>query len=54
MDDPSAYIVEKTIGNTVYIVENVFSKNARETVHEKVKRLILNDTESDQNQPNLA
>ena len=35
--------VEKTIGDTTYIVEYVVSENARETVYEKVKRMILND-----------
>ena len=31
------------IGNTVYIVENEFSKNATEGVKDKLKRLILNN-----------
>lgn len=38
--------VEKTIGDTTYIVEYVISENARETVYEKVKRMILNDAEN--------
>ncbi len=54
MDEKPVVIVEKTIGNTVYIVENVISKNARETVYEKVKKLILNDAERNQNMSQTA
>lgn len=32
-------------GDTTYIVEHVISANARETAYEKVKKLILNDTQ---------
>lgn len=35
--------VQKVIGDTTYIVEYAVSENARETVYEKVKRMILND-----------
>ena len=36
-------MVATMIGNTVYIVENEFSKNATEGVKAKLKRLILNN-----------
>ena len=38
-------ITTVSIGDTTYIVEHVISANARETAYDKVKRLILNDTE---------
>lgn len=36
-------MVATMIGNTVYIVENEFNKNATEGVKDKLKRLILNN-----------
>ena len=36
-------MVATMIGDTVYIVENEFSKNAIEGVKDKLKRLILNN-----------
>ena len=36
-------MVATMIGDTVYIVENEFSKNATEGVKDKLKRLILNN-----------
>ena len=38
------FINAKKIGDTIYIIENTVSESARETAYEKVKRLILNDT----------
>jgi len=38
--------VMKTIGNTTYIVEYAVGKSAKETVYEKVERLILQDLEA--------
>ena len=38
--------VEKTIGDTTYIVEYEVSQNARESAYDKVKKLILNDAGS--------
>ena len=49
MDTQPVAILEKTIGNTIYIVEYTVSDCAKETAYEKVKKLILNDTESHQN-----
>lgn len=46
MDTQPVAIVEKTIGDTTYIVEYVVSDSAKETAYDKVKKLILNDTES--------
>lgn len=36
-------ITQSHIDNTLYIVESVESKEAAETVHNKLKRLILNN-----------
>lgn len=36
-------MVATMIGDTAYIVENEFSKNATEGVKDKLKRLILNN-----------
>ncbi len=49
MDTQPVTIVEKTIGDTTYIVEYAVSGCARETAYEKVKKLILNDTDYYQN-----
>ena len=38
--------VEKTIGDTTYIVDYEISQNARESAYDKVKKLILNDSGS--------
>ena len=38
-------VVETVIGDTMYIIENAVSDDARETAYEKVRRLILHDTE---------
>lgn len=45
MKENTPVVITKTIGDTVYIIENVISENAKETAYEKVKRLILNDTD---------
>lgn len=41
---------QKRIGDTVYIVESVVSDTAKESVYNKLKRLILSDT----NTPEIA
>lgn len=38
-------ITAKKIGGTIYIIENTVSESAKETAYEKIKRLILNDTD---------
>ena len=38
--------VEKTIGDTTYIVDYEISPAARESAYDKIKKLILNDTRS--------
>lgn len=40
---------QKQIGDTLYIIESVVSENAKETVCNKLKRLILNETNNLQN-----
>ena len=45
MQENTPVVITKIIGDTVYIIENVISENAKETAYEKVKRLILNDTD---------
>ena len=49
MDTQPVAILEKTIGNTIYIVEYTVSDCAKETAYEKIKKLILNEAESSQN-----
>ncbi len=45
MNNENKHLTKKQIGDTTYIVESVFSINAKETTYDKLKRLILNDTE---------
>ena len=45
MADDKTAVVETVIGDTMYIIENTVSDDARETAYEKVRRLILHDTE---------
>ncbi len=45
MDEKTLDISKKQIGDTIYIIESVVSTTAKETAYDKVKRLILNDTE---------
>lgn len=46
MDEKTVITTEKTIGDTLYIVEAAISSNAKETAYDKLKRMILNDTKS--------
>ena len=39
-------VIKKMVDGTLYIVENAVSQSAKETAYEKVKRLILKDTEN--------
>lgn len=41
MDKEPVSVIKKTIGDTVYIIENTISESAKETAYDKVKRLIL-------------
>ena len=43
MEDKKVTFMEKTIGDTTYIVEAAAGADARETVYEKLKKLILKD-----------
>ena len=45
MEEMPAAVTKKQIGDTIYIVESAVSPAAKETAYDKVKRLILNDTE---------
>ncbi len=45
MQKSTPVVITKTIGDKLYIIENTISENAKETAYEKVKRLILNDTD---------
>ena len=45
MQEDRAAVVETVIGDTMYIIENTVSDDARETAYEKIRRLILHDTE---------
>jgi hypothetical protein len=46
MDEKTVNITEKVIGDTLYIIESALSSTAKETAYDKLKRMILNDTES--------
>lgn len=46
MEEKIIHTAEKQIGDTIYIVESAVSSNAKETAYDKLKRLILNDTNS--------
>ena len=43
--DKDAPALVKKIGRTTYIVRVHFSKTSKETMSDKIKRLILNDSE---------
>lgn len=45
MDTELSSVTEKRIGDTLYIIESAVSLSAKETAYDKVKRLVLNDTE---------
>lgn len=45
MAEDKTAVVETVIGDTMYIIENTVSDDARETAYEKIRRLILHDTE---------
>ena len=45
MKEDRSAVVETVIGDTMFIIENTVSNDARETAYEKVRRLILHDTE---------
>ncbi|MGE0903374.1 transposon-encoded TnpW family protein [Dehalococcoides mccartyi] len=42
-------ITRKTIDGTVYVVESMVSDTARETVYDKLKRLVLTGAKSREN-----
>jgi len=44
MGDREASVMEKEIDNTTYIVESTVGTEAKETVYEKLKKLILQDS----------
>lgn len=44
MEEKTISVTKKRIGDTVYIVESAVSSSAKETVYDKVKRLLLNDS----------
>ena len=44
MDEkPNNRITRKTIGGTVYVVESLVSETAKETVYDKIMRLVTSD-----------
>lgn len=40
---PNSRITRKTIGGTVYVVESLVSDTAKETVYDKIMRLVTSD-----------
>lgn len=49
MDTETIATTERTIGDTVYIVEYAVSESAKETAYDKIRKLILNDIGSREN-----
>lgn len=47
-------ITRKTIGGTVYVVESMVSDTARETVYDKLKRLVLTGAKSRENVSDIS
>ena len=43
MNTKNKRVAEIQLGDTLYIVETVISPDAGETVHDKIKRLIMNE-----------
>jgi len=43
MDKQNKRVTETQIGDTLYIVETVISPDAKETAHDKIKRMIMNE-----------
>lgn len=46
MEEKVIHTIEKQIGDAIYIVESAVSSNAKETAYDKLKHLILNNTNS--------
>lgn len=46
MEENQGTVIKKMVDGTLYIIENAVSQSAKETAYEKVKRLILKDTEN--------
>lgn len=44
-------ITEKQVGDTLYIIESVFSQDAKQTPYDKIKRLILSEVENSPHTP---
>lgn len=46
MENKPVSVTEKVIGDTLYIIESTVSDTAKETAYDKLKRMILNEVES--------
>jgi len=44
-------ITEQQISDTLYIIESVFSQDAKQTPYDKIKRLILSEVETPPHRP---
>lgn len=44
-------ITEQQIGDTLYIIESVFSQDTKQTPYDKIKRLILSEVENTPHRP---
>jgi hypothetical protein len=53
MDEKTVCVTEKVIGDTLYIIESAVSNAAKETAYDKLKRLILNESESQKNKAGI-
>ena len=46
LENKHVSVTEKVIGDTLYIIESAVSDTAKETAYDKLKRMILNEVES--------
>ena len=54
MDGNKKRVYQRQIGDTVYIIEALQSETAKETAFSKVKRLIINNANSDEKLSNIT
>ena len=51
IEEAEKRITEQQIGDTLYIIESVFSQDAKQTPYDKIKRLILSEVENTPHRP---
>ena len=51
IEEAEKRITEQQIGDTLYIIESVFSQDTKQTPYDKIKRLILSEVENTPHRP---